>query len=190
MKICCKCKQEKDLTQFNKNKSKKDGLGTECKICMKELRRSYRSRNREKLNDADTEYRGLNKASCAATQSKCYHAKREQYKARTQKWADDNREESNLIKKSWRHRNPGASSKDRASKLERTPKWVSEVELHNINELYKLSKILTKHSVQDFQVDHILPLKGDLVSGLHTLPNLQILTKYDNTSKNNRFEID
>jgi len=39
------------------------------------------------------------------------------------------------------------------------------------------------------EVDHILPLQGKDVSGLHTLNNLQYLTKSDNASKGNRVKV-
>lgn len=32
-KKCCKCKEDKDVSEFNKNKTKKDGLSTYCRIC-------------------------------------------------------------------------------------------------------------------------------------------------------------
>lgn len=42
MKICQKCNQDKPFTQFNKNKSKKDGLDIYCKGCVIENSKKYR----------------------------------------------------------------------------------------------------------------------------------------------------
>ncbi len=65
----------------------------------------------------------------------------------------------------------------RARKLQRTPKWV------NLTELKKIYLDCPEGMV----VDHIIPLKGKLVSGLHVAENLQYLTKYENLSKGNKF---
>jgi hypothetical protein len=43
MKICQKCSQDKPLTQYNKNKSKKDRLDIYCKECVIENSKKYRS---------------------------------------------------------------------------------------------------------------------------------------------------
>ena len=46
-KICSKCKQEKDLSEFYRNKRAKNGLNCQCKQCMKE--EFVQRRNDEKL---------------------------------------------------------------------------------------------------------------------------------------------
>ena len=49
-KTCSKCKREKPLTQFSKDKSKKDGHKYVCKLCAKVRDKAYREANREELN--------------------------------------------------------------------------------------------------------------------------------------------
>ena len=41
MKKCTKCKEIKDFSEFNKNKTKIDGLGSECKFCLSKIKKLY-----------------------------------------------------------------------------------------------------------------------------------------------------
>lgn len=63
MKICCKCKQTKDIVEFNKNTTKKDGRQNTCKICDKqyrqeniEQRKQYNQKNAEKIAEQHKQY--------------------------------------------------------------------------------------------------------------------------------------
>lgn len=47
MKICTTCKIEKEIVEFNKNKSRKDGLNTICRKCSNERSRKYYKDNGE-----------------------------------------------------------------------------------------------------------------------------------------------
>lgn len=67
----------------------------------------------------------------------------------------------------------------RASKLERTPIWA---DLAGIKEFYVKCP-------EGMHVDHIVPLNGELVSGLHTLDNLQYLSALDNIKKSNKYDV-
>lgn len=65
-------------------------------------------------------------------------------------------------------------------KLFRIPAWADRAK---INAIYKEARLLGQ------TVDHIVPLKGALVSGLHVENNLMIIPKLKNLSKGNRFEV-
>lgn len=47
MKICNKCKSKLNESQFNKNKSRKDGLQNYCRDCEKTKHRNWYLKNRE-----------------------------------------------------------------------------------------------------------------------------------------------
>lgn len=68
------------------------------------------------------------------------------------------------------------TAKYRASKIQRTPLW-SETEA--IKQFYL-------NCPKGMVVDHIIPLQGTEVSGLHVLENLQYLTPKENASKGNK----
>ena len=53
---------------------------------------------------------------------------------------------------------------------------------------YRAARIMSKLTGKRYEVDHVIPLQGELVSGLHHEDNLQILTKKQNCSKHNKFE--
>jgi len=71
------------------------------------------------------------------------------------------------------------SAKYKAAKLQRTPTWA---DLEKIEEIYKKCP-------DGYHVDHIVPLQGTNVSGLHVETNLQYLKAEENLKKSNSFEV-
>jgi hypothetical protein len=49
MKICIKCKEEKELTEFTKCKQNKSGIRTECKMCFNKYIIKWKKENLEKV---------------------------------------------------------------------------------------------------------------------------------------------
>lgn len=70
----------------------------------------------------------------------------------------------------------------------RTPAWLTADDLWLMEQAYELAALRTKVLGFPWQVDHILPVHGRLVSGLHVPHNLQVIPAYINRSKSNRYD--
>jgi hypothetical protein len=79
------------------------------------------------------------------------------------------------------------TAKRRAAKIQRTPKWLSAFDFWVFEEAYALAALRTKLFGFSWHVDHIIPLQGEKVSGLHVPTNIQVIPWIDNVSKANSF---
>lgn len=91
-------------------------------------------------------------------------------------WQELNPSLVKSYKQTWRNEHPEASAAYRAAKLQATPPWA---DLETITRIYKARP-------EGMEVDHIIPLQGKNVCGLHVDYNLQYLTESENSSKGNR----
>jgi hypothetical protein len=78
-------------------------------------------------------------------------------------------------------------AKRKATILQRTPIW--DPDAHLIVAKYQLAAMLTKASGIEYHVDHIIPLQGRKVSGLHVFFNLRVIPGSDNVKKSNSFQV-
>lgn len=179
MKRCSKCGVEKDLNKFGKLVRSKDGLKSACKICRNVDAKEYHKANKEKVAVTSKVYRDNNKEK-EATRHKLY--------------SEANKEKISENGKKHYQANPDKyyanNAKRRAAKLERI---VSYANLKAIKDIYSdcveinlAAKIAGCN--EKFVVDHIIPLQGENVSGLHVENNLQIITATENLIKSNKFE--
>lgn len=70
-------------------------------------------------------------------------------------------------------------------KSQACPEWLTDEDLEKIHKLYEHAKDCYLVSGQKYHVDHIVPLQGKNVCGLHVPWNLQILPDYVNYAKGN-----
>ena len=165
MKHCNTCNTTKDLTEFYPKRSSNDGYMSKCKECSKAAKRAWAKANRAKLREYDREY-----------------YKKPEYKAYQKAYMKKHQQDNKAY---WNAKN----SKHRADKILRTPEWLDEEQLWIIQEFYELAQLRTEATGVLHHVDHIIPLNGQDVSGLHVPENLQVIPWYDNLSKSNRLEI-
>ena len=66
------------------------------------------------------------------------------------------------------------------------PNWLDEKGLKKIQKVYELAKRKSEATGIPHEVDHIYPLKGENVYGLHVPENLQVISQFMNRSKGSR----
>lgn len=107
------------------------------------------------------------------------------------KWREENRDQHNATNRNWnKHNKPkkaALQSKRRAALLQRTPNWLTEDDFWMIEEAYELAALRTKMFGFPWHIDHLIPLQGRNVSGLHVPTNLQVIPGAENVRKHNRW---
>lgn len=180
MKRCSKCGINKCLDDFYKRKTSRDGLRNRCKKCHDETVNLHRINNKDKHNQRCQNWRNKNKDKIKII-SKKYREKnpnppynKEKKKLSNALWTKNNLD-----------RHAANEAKRHAKKLQSTPNWLTVEQVKEIEQFYSEARKLTKKTGIKYEVDHIIPLQGLNVRGLHVPWNLQILTKSENSSKRN-----
>lgn len=173
LKQCTKCKKELPRSLFNKSLGRSDGFISVCVYCTRENGKRLYALNIEANRQEAKKYMQENSEMYRQAALKYYHS---------------NKEECREKNKQWTSRNPGKirakNGKRRAAELASVPLWA---DLNAIKQIYKRAVDLTNETGIKYHVDHIIPLQGKLVSGLHVENNLQVITAAENMSKHNKF---
>ena len=107
---------------------------------------------------------------------------------RNKRYADNSEYSKQLSRKHYRNNKQYYITKGhlRAKGVKQAkPKWLTEEHEFFIEEIYSLRDLRTELTGVVHHVDHIIPLKGKDVCGLHVPWNLQVITAKDNLSKSN-----
>lgn len=169
MKVCNRCAVSKPLDAFYKKKGSRDGLFWWCRDCHKAyVKAKYHDLAR------DENYRSAERARIRA-----YHqANPEKVKGWNARYLAANRPRLNAKSKAY------VLSRER-----RTPQWLTAEDFWVLEEAYALAALRTKLFGFRWDVDHIIPLHGALVSGLHVPQNVQVIPASLNQSKSNRYVV-
>lgn len=119
-------------------------------------------------------------------------ANKELIQERRRRYARENEDKVKEYQREWRKANKGLkafhSRNYDASKLKATPSWLSEEEVERMKCIYEVCAMRNRESDDSWHVDHIVPLRGKEVCGLHVPWNLRVIRAVDNIKKGNRLE--
>lgn len=174
----------------------RDGLrytaSNACVVCALETVKKYQSKNKELIKQRTKEYYHANKQACL-TRTKAWVEKNKEY--RTQQKQEHAQKTAAHVRARYKQyyennypRMLAKRNKQHADKLKRTPAWLTVDDFWVIEQAYELAALRTKLFGFQWHVDHILPLRGKTVSGLHVPTNLQVIPGTENLRKGNRLQ--
>lgn len=175
MKICSKCNGDKPESSFYKKKGYKNGLSSWCKSCEKEYHANRYKDNKEHITKRNADWVKNNPEKKAAID-----------RASQTKNIKNRKLQAAKSRKKNKGRVNSETAFRRASIIQATPKWMTVEHKTDMKKLYLLSQKFEKLFGLKYHVDHIVPLNGEDVCGLHVPWNLQILESKLNLKKSNR----
>jgi hypothetical protein len=157
---CINCLSTKPIEDFSKNKAQPDGRSLYCTACIsRKNKENYEKHKSARLEKAQI-YRDRNSGRI-----KSYL--RSYQKKNLPKYAANNAFRNKRM-------------------VDATPNWLTGCQRENMESYYKEARRLTEDTGVKHEVDHIVPIKGETVCGLHVPWNLQVIPKSQNISKGNR----
>lgn len=178
-RTCVTCAKEQSSARFAANKEK----------CSEQMR-AWRVANQESHSIKKRAYYEANKERENARTRARYTSNRDELIAYARLYYDINQEKCREYARAYQKAHPveclALINKRRARKAHALPPWLTAGDHREITKRYEQAAWLTMLTGVEHHVDHIVPLQGRDVCGLHVPGNLQVLTAHQNLSKSNK----
>jgi len=196
---CLRCEIVKPAQEFSKvpPKINKLGVNSRCKVCVRESQNLLRNtpEHKEKMKRYNQEYVVKNAEVLYEKRKRKYHNRSQEKREKDKiEKAIYSRKRQALIKagKISRYIIPKEKRNMYAkryvsSKRTSSPPWLTK-EHYDCFDFLAILASLMKSEHTRYALDHIIPLRGKNVCGLHVPWNIQILSSSENNKKNNRFD--
>lgn len=208
-KKCNKCKKHVPFEGMKKSSRSKSGYESICKECVKKASKKYRAENKEKVSAYNKKYNAENKEANSAHHKAVRQANPELAKAKDKahrekskdlikghqaKYRADNKEKEILRHAKYSRENKGMANNNsalRRARLKQVAIPVVNEEQYTffMQEIYKHAIDKSNLTGIPCEVDHLVPLTNERVTGLHNPANLQVITRAANRSKGSSFTI-
>lgn len=186
MKKCGKCKLEKDEIEFNNNKSKKDSLATECKLCKRQQDARYREvsllKNPEYNKIYQIQYRKENAAQIDAKKKIYIKNNKTAHLKRQHNWYEKNKYDIKNRISLYKKEHPEQYQMYNNRRIARKKTSIIEIFTHQ--------DIINRYGNKCFycdglfiHIDHYMPLSR---GGTHTLENVRPSCEHCNLTKSNK----
>jgi hypothetical protein len=175
-KTCSKCSRDLPKDYYHKSKLGKGGLRSDCKFCVSLKNKKWREKNTHRTKELWQDWYQENRELRSAYYKRYYKENAEHHRNRSISWKGDNKDR--VLKH---------NADRRACLLKAKPSWLTGEQEAHIARTYKLRGLISEITGEQYHVDHIVPLKGDLICGLHVPWNLQVIPARENLTKGKSF---
>jgi hypothetical protein len=191
---CKTCKRVVDATwrAANREKHRASSLAWVAANRKKHLANvaAWAAANPEKVRAKNAAWRAANAEHVRATRTAYYAANREKVCAANAAWRAANPEKERAAAAAWaaanREKMNAWEARRRAEKLRATPKWSDKAACDAV---YMHAATASRLLGEEMHVDHVVPLKCKIASGLHVPANLAIVDAKRNISKNAKLDM-
>lgn len=186
MKQCTRCKQVKPLTEFWRDRSKSDGHRSQCTECRKRYKQSHAVQIREQQRS--WHQRNPHYARNWFKARPGYNAaerRKEQKRAATRKWRENNKESHAILVKQWREANPDKViqwDRDRRARKAQAEGIFTDEQFQELCRHWN-NRCLRCDETSKLTVDHVIPLSR---GGSNDISNIQPLCGSCNSRKGTR----